>query len=242
MQSNIIGEDAGRFLLDQITKEESIKLALKLIQDGGNYKNVSYFMATYVNAPNIMPYFQSTYPSKWIERYLRKNYIHLDPVLFHGLGNKKHFFWSDFENLDIQQIDFFKDSIAHGIGKNGATFPVSLTSDTTAIFSVTSDIDLQNWRTKINAEYELLKKIGHELHLKAVLEVYNTEEMPNLSKREIECLNLTAKGKESPVIATSLGISEHTVRDYLKSVRRKLGCKTLAQAVFKATKMRIIGN
>lgn len=242
MRSKIISEKAGKLLFKKITDEESIRQALKLIQETGNYKNVAYFMAAYANMPNMMPFFQSTYSKKWIERYLRQDYIHIDPVLSHGLANKKHFYWSDFKNLDIQQTDFFKDSIAHNVGINGVTFPVSLTSETTAIFSLTSDLNLEDWRTKINAEYELLKKIGHELHLKAVLDVYSIEEMANLSKREIECLNLTAKGKESPAIANSLGISEHTVRDYLKSVRRKLGCKTLAQAVFKATKMRIIGN
>lgn len=242
MQTTTIDDKAGKLLLKKIIKEDSLTQAIKLVQEAGNYKNVAYFMAATVNTQNAMPFFQSTYSKKWVEQYLRNDYILIDPIVTHGMGNKEHFFWSDFDNLDIQQIDFFKDSIAHGVGKSGVTIPLSLTQDISAIFSLTGDLEHEEWRTKITAEYELLKKIGHELHLKASLEIYSIDDNPNLSRREIECLNLTAKGKESPAIAITLGISEHTVRDYHKSVRKKLGCKTLAQAVFKATKMRIIGN
>lgn len=242
MQTTIIDEETGKLLLNNIIKEDSLSQALKLIQEVGKYKNVAYFMAASVNAQNAMPFFQATYSKKWIEQYIRKNYINIDPIVTHGLVAKDHFIWSDFDNLDIQQIDFFNDAIAHGVGKSGVTIPLFLTSNTTAIFSLTGDFEQDDWREKITAEIQLLKEIGRELHLKATLELFSISDNPILSRREIECLNLTAKGKESPAIATELGISEHTVRDYLKSVRKKLGCKTLAQAVFKATKMRIIGH
>lgn len=246
MQIKIINKKAGKSLLENIKNQESITQIIRLIQDSGDYKNVAYFMSPNAPTSNKMPFFHSTYPKKWIERYLRMEYGDIDPILSYSIRNDpknkaRHYFWEDIEGLNDQQIDFFKDSVSYDIGKRGVTFPVSVLQNATAIFSLTSDLESDDWRDKITKEREILEKIAHELHVKAILEVYSSEEMPNLSRREIECLNLIAKGKESPAIAIELGISEHTVRDYLKSIRKKLGCKTLAQAVFKATKMRIIG-
>jgi DNA-binding CsgD family transcriptional regulator len=109
-----------------------------------------------------------------------------------------------------------------------------------AMFSVTSDLSDEDWQRKINLEKNLLEQIGDVLHRKAILQVYGSEAGPPLAPREIECLYWTAKGKDGPTIAEILQISEHTVRDYLKSARNKLGCLTVAQAIHEATKRRLI--
>jgi DNA-binding CsgD family transcriptional regulator len=53
----------------------------------------------------------------------------------------------------------------------------------------------------------------------------------NLSRREIECLEWTAVGKNAPEIAIILGITPSTVRWYFKQVMAKLDVTTKAQAV-----------
>jgi DNA-binding CsgD family transcriptional regulator len=50
----------------------------------------------------------------------------------------------------------------------------------------------------------------------------------------------TAKGKAHTDIAVILGLSEHTIRGYLKDARMKLDCVTLAQAVSKASALGLI--
>ena len=62
----------------------------------------------------------------------------------------------------------------------------------------------------------------------------------NLSRREMQCLNLIADGKTYSEVAIILGISEHTVRDYFRSLRYKLNCSTLAQVVGKAKTLKLI--
>lgn len=54
-----------------------------------------------------------------------------------------------------------------------------------------------------------------------------------LAKREKECLWLIAHGHNTREISTYLFISQHTVRGYIKTMRKKLKCKSIAQAVFK---------
>jgi DNA-binding NarL/FixJ family response regulator len=53
----------------------------------------------------------------------------------------------------------------------------------------------------------------------------------SLTPREIEVLYLLAKGRDTPTIATTLYLSVHTVRGYVKEVLRKLGAHSQLEAV-----------
>lgn len=51
-----------------------------------------------------------------------------------------------------------------------------------------------------------------------------------LSSRELECLEWAAQGKSAWEIGCILGISRHTVADYLGNAKEKLGVRTIVQA------------
>lgn len=57
-----------------------------------------------------------------------------------------------------------------------------------------------------------------------------------LTKREVECLNLAALGYSSTTTAEILKISKKTVEEYRNEIKKKLGCKSIAQAVFQGIK------
>jgi DNA-binding CsgD family transcriptional regulator len=57
----------------------------------------------------------------------------------------------------------------------------------------------------------------------------------HLTRREIECLYWVAQGKAATEVGIMLGITTHTARWYLKSIRSKLDCHNMAQAVIKFT-------
>jgi DNA-binding CsgD family transcriptional regulator len=58
--------------------------------------------------------------------------------------------------------------------------------------------------------------------------------LPALSKRELECLKLTADGLTSEEIATRLGLSVHTANQYLANTTQKLNAVNRMHAVAKA--------
>jgi DNA-binding CsgD family transcriptional regulator len=58
---------------------------------------------------------------------------------------------------------------------------------------------------------------------------------PTLSPREREILALVARGFTSARIAKRLGLKSSTVRTHVEHIRDKLGVRTRAQAVAKAT-------
>jgi DNA-binding CsgD family transcriptional regulator len=53
-----------------------------------------------------------------------------------------------------------------------------------------------------------------------------------LSARERTCLYLLAQGNSLEKIAESMGIKRTTVATFIKRIKLKLGCDTLAQAVY----------
>lgn len=65
-------------------------------------------------------------------------------------------------------------------------------------------------------------------------------ELPQMSKREIECLRLTANGLTSEEIANALGLSVHTANQYLTNTAHKLNAVNRIHAVAKALRNGLI--
>jgi DNA-binding NarL/FixJ family response regulator len=61
-----------------------------------------------------------------------------------------------------------------------------------------------------------------------------------LTPRELEVLALVAEGLPNKVIASRLGISEHTVKFHVNSVMSKLGVQSRTEAVVRATRLGLI--
>lgn len=61
-----------------------------------------------------------------------------------------------------------------------------------------------------------------------------------LSPREREVLTLIAKGMRLPEVADMLGITRNTAAGYIKSVYRKLGVSTRAEAALKAANLGLV--
>ncbi|MBK8630557.1 MAG: response regulator transcription factor [Sphingomonadales bacterium] len=61
-----------------------------------------------------------------------------------------------------------------------------------------------------------------------------------LSAREVDLLNLLAKGLSYAEASRTLGISSHTVHDHVKSIYRKLGVNSRGEAVFEAVSAGVI--
>lgn len=61
-----------------------------------------------------------------------------------------------------------------------------------------------------------------------------------LTPREIECLDLVAKGNTDRAIASRLGISQATAHDHVENAKRKIVVKTRAEAIAVAVSLGIV--
>jgi DNA-binding CsgD family transcriptional regulator len=68
----------------------------------------------------------------------------------------------------------------------------------------------------------------------------NYSNLKALSPREITCLEWIIQGKTAEEIAMILNLKIITVKFYLRNIRDKLNCTSIAQAVYKALKYQLI--
>jgi len=199
-----------------------------------------YHLAPRMNPGMELPIVRATYGGEWIRRYILRNYFHIDPVLERGLNGGSPFFWSQIDISDPDIAAFFDDAREHGVGNCVYTVPLTDKGGRRAMFTVNDYSDTDEFKARISPYEKGLRELARSIHRKALDEIDAPEISPTLSPREIECLTWTARGKDATTVAEILSISDHTVRDYLKSAKSKLGCSTIAQAVFKATSLSII--
>jgi DNA-binding CsgD family transcriptional regulator len=186
------------------------------------------------------PFVRTTYPEKWIARYLTKGYVSIDPIVRVGFSQRTPFLWSEIEP-SAEYAELFQDFHAHGFGLEGYSMPVSDKSRRTALVSINAKPHSGDWNAYVASHQNGWVKLAQLIHNMAIKELYGQHSpIPQISPREVEVLQWVSKGKGAKDIAAILGISEHTVRSYALTVRSKLDCTNLAQAVAKAARLRLI--
>jgi two-component system response regulator DegU len=75
---------------------------------------------------------------------------------------------------------------------------------------------------------------------RAAEEPNTASEVPKVSKREEEVLQLIADGCSTPEVAEQLYISQKTVKNHLASIYQKLDARDRTQAVLRAVRMGIV--
>ncbi len=188
------------------------------------------------------PYVRTNYPDAWISHYLLNDYVRIDPVLQMAENAKSPFCWSTL-NLAPEHQDMMQQAAQHGLHPTG--FSVvhvdAIGRRSIVSFNAPKAIGGETWEPFLEQNHVHLKQLATELHQMALAEITgDTEDLPQLTPREVECLKWAAAGKAHTDIAIILNLSEHTVRSYLKDARTKLDSVTLAQAVSKASSLGLI--
>ncbi|MGU3574406.1 response regulator transcription factor [Brucellaceae bacterium C25G] len=96
-------------------------------------------------------------------------------------------------------------------------------------------IDLTVFTSQVEAKLRFVKRIEGKRQT-STLGIHAKK----LSPREQDVLLQLADGKKNANIALALQLSEHTVNDYIKSIFKKLGVHSRAEAVKEAVKNKII--
>jgi len=188
------------------------------------------------------PYVRTNYPDAWVSRYLLHDYVRIDPVLQMAKKTTEPFCWSAITPA-AEQRNMMQQAVEHGVGPAGFSVSHVDTFGRRSVLSFNAPYAKGNatWEPFVKKNRDHLLLLASEMHHKALSEISGeTDERPQLSPRETECLKWTAQGKTHTEIAIILNLSEHTVRSYLKDARVKLDSVTLAQAVSKAATLGLI--
>ena len=155
-----------------------------------------------------------------------ETYVRRCPITRHILETRESFFWTKTtgEHRELYRVV----RAPQGSGIHGLQVPVFGPLGLEGAMSLGGE--------RIDASPEA--RLGLDLIAAAafqaarrLLELPADDELGVLSDREREVLAWTAAGRRQVEIAQTLGLSERTVENHLRRIRRRLGVATTAQAI-----------
>ncbi|MFM0500250.1 PA1136 family autoinducer-binding transcriptional regulator [Paraburkholderia caffeinilytica] len=155
-----------------------------------------------------------------------ETYVRHCPVTRHILETHEPFFWTKTTGAEGELYRVVHVPQGHGI--HGLQVPVF------GPLGLEGAMSLGGERIDASPQARLALKLIAEaafLAARTLLEAPVGDGIGALSDREREVLAWTAAGRRQADIAATLGLSERTVENHLRRIRKRLGVTTTAQAV-----------
>jgi LuxR family quorum-sensing transcriptional regulator LasR len=167
-------------------------------------------------------YVRSTYSQAWQRSYEEQGFVHIDPVVTHCLTRSAPLIWSPELFATRQQRALYELACATGL-RSGLSLPIHGPNQEAGV--------LPNLALLRDVVIDTSSRHVHT-HAKTV--------MPQLTPRERECLNWTARGKSTWEISHILSCSEAAVNFHVKNIRAKFGVNSRRAAAVIAAQLGLI--
>lgn len=104
------------------------------------------------------------------------------------------------------------------------------------------DVDLETLRISIIAAVNDLVVLDRSIGASLLPEFGIAEAVPTeeLTPRELQVLQQLAEGLPNKIIASQLGVSEHTIKFHINSIFKKMGVRSRTEAVVRAMQLGFI--
>lgn len=170
--------------------------------------------------------------NKDLEHALQSSPGYLDAFLHASVKSPKPFRWSDVNEIlgpKSPQIDSYRRQIAsHG---EGIVVPVFGPLFRNGYFCFHGEVG----RVYDETEILMMHSVSQTAYLKLLDLMYlSDEEERTLSSRELEIINLIARGNSNQTVAVSLDVSINTINTYMKRIFEKLDVSDRVSAVMRA--------
>ncbi|OPY94356.1 transcriptional regulator [Bradyrhizobium sacchari] len=182
------------------------------------------------------------WPPDWCDRYFKRKYHTIDPVIRRTPMLSRPFLWDQLAvhyQLQPDERRVLDEAREAGL-KHGMSVPLFGPSGRVSVVSFASACDDANPRDRLG-HLNALACLFHAAHSEIARPCNDGyERKVALSKREISCMRWVAEGKSSWEIGMILGISQNTVSYYVKNAMRKLGATSRIQAVAMAIRLNVL--
>lgn len=155
-----------------------------------------------------------------------ETYVRRCPVTRHVLERHEPFFWTKMSGEHGELYSVVRTP--QGPGVHGLQVPVF------GVLGLEGAMSMGGLRIDASPRARLALGLVAEVAFRAahkLLEYPQEEALRSLSDREREVLAWTAAGRRQIEIAATLGLSERTVENHLRRIRKRLGVATTAQAI-----------
>lgn len=180
-------------------------------------QHIIYYAASVSGAPRQIAIGNT--PRVWIDIYLERKYIEIDPVLRTLMKKKGPFQWSEME-LDEAQKDFMREALPY-MGNQGITVPIGM-EPLMATLSASTTCTEEEWRSVSPDILWKLTIMGQKINALVVKEHEMTEGSQQLSQSQKQCLQLAAVGASVERISEILKISVNTVHKHMDQAQKRL--------------------
>lgn len=179
--------------------------------------------------------FISTYPEAWTDHYFAQGYDSIDPVFDIARATGTPFHWGkDAPTIAFagRQQQLFDEAAGFGI-RNGLTFPLAFRNETFAALTVVSEQSTSTFLRDQQRVSPTLQSMAVAFHAAVRRKRWITQciDGVHLTRRELECLHWTAQGKSTGETGQIIGVRPCTVTFHLENAKRKLGVRSVCQAV-----------
>ncbi len=180
-----------------------------------------------------------TYPTEWRDRYVRQNYLTVDPTVQHGLRSLLPIVWTD--ELFERARDFWEDARAYDL-RYGWAQPCRDAQGVLGMLSVVRSHDELSPTEMQEKSIRLawLAQITHIAMARIVVKKLVPEASVRLSNKETAVIRWTAEGKSAAEIAEIMGLSPRTVTFHIGNVVKKLNAANKTAAAVRAAVLGLI--
>lgn len=180
------------------------------------------------------PFLISSYPIAWTGHYIAQDYQRRDPVMLISQQVTDLFMWSSEFAKQFGPLaeDFFYEAEAFDI-RSGVTVPVLDWPGGLAAMTFATDRRQPKLTTCVDCNQTVLLFIALHFknNLRLMLEPTRVIEGAELTPREYKILGWAAQGKSNVDTAQILNVSARLVARDIENLRRKLGVRSINQAV-----------
>lgn len=185
--------------------------------------------------------FMTTMSNAWMEHYYGDGLAATDPhVLRVQAGRLAPYLWGEsiIRGLDDRgQLQTAREGAEEGL-KSGLYVPMASPLDPfspVAGIALAGALSETEFRQVIAEHGVSLLQVAYTFHNASIRSVWMEQAGGKpLSERERDCLRYLADGLRQDAIAQALGVARVTVELHLRAARKKLGARTLNEAVAKA--------
>ena len=199
------------------------------------FKHATVFVINQGNVPAFKTRVSTSYPNKWLERYAEREYLFVDPIFERSSQSSEPFLFSDVPTRSPVVEAFWNDAVGHGIGRHGFCCVSNMDTGTRIGVSFGSgnseSVTARNVRTH-GSDLRFLAQIAAETFF--YLAQTSPDASQSLTVTELRFLHMLVTS-DDPEAALAVNPAFGSNSALQASIRKKLGVKTILQAVSKAS-------
>jgi len=230
-------------LLPSVETAESIDELDRVCIEMSRRLGAAHYALTVTGLPDRppdRPFYRSTYPAEWTERYTDGTYRDVDPVISRLRSTVGAFRWSVDEwrrhtGRDAKRIRPFVDDASEFRINRGISVPMHGPGFQTGALHFVVDGPDRDLDNVFRASRHAITLVGALVHSRmTTLLDGDGSGLPVLTPRQCDVLCWAARGKTSWDIGVILGISERAVLHHIGEAQARLNCVNRTQAVVRA--------